>query len=422
VNKYISNIIYISIFFILNYNNTFAQQKYTLKRDTLWQNKNVFSLYYDTIFEKNYTLYPDTLVQIRKTYDIHTDTIIIDGNVTLHEDTLVENKKIFDIHFDTIFNKQPNYLGRYTLRKPYKFFENSKELNKPRIGFIAGFNGGMYIAANAWWSSAWYSKYNKSKFHFFNDWKGWYQIDKIAHGFNAYFISDWSYNMFRWTGIKEKNAIWIGMLNAQMWMLSIEINDGLQKKWGFSWGDIAFNLSGSLFFGVQQYLWHEQRFRLKISAFPQKYAADLKPRTNDLFGTSFTELILKDYNATTFWLSVSPGAFIKKENAKFPKWIMASFGYGGQNMLGGSENKWCKNATSDDDISNCDPANVIDRTDIERYRQFYISADIDWTKIPVKRKWAKTCLGIINIIKLPFPAIEFNTSSTQKVKWRWLMF
>lgn len=403
-------------------NFAFAQNKFTLKRDTIWQNENVYSLYYDTIFEKDYTIYADTVVHIKKELDNHIDTVINNGNIEYINHSTTHYKKYYDIHFDTIFNSAPIYSGKYKLRKPYKFFENSQVLNKSRIGFIAGFNGGIYAAANIWWNSAWYSKYNKSKFHFFNDWKGWYQVDKIAHGFNSYFITDWSYHMFKWTGIKEKNAIWIGMLNAQMWMLSIEINDGLQKKWGFSWGDIAFNMTGSLLFGIQQYLWHDQRFRLKISAFPQKYASDLRPRTDDLFGTSFTELILKDYNATTFWLSVSPGSFIKKENSKFPKWIMASFGYGAQNMLGGTSNIWCSNATSDDDIHNCDPSHIVDRTDIERYRQFYLSADIDWTKIPVKRKWAKTCLGILNIIKLPFPAVEFNTSSTQKVKWRWLMF
>lgn len=315
-----------------------------------------------------------------------------------------------------------DYIGKLRLRKPYKFFEKSPQLNKRRVAFIVGIDGGMYAAANAWWSNAWYSNYGQSKFHFFDDWKGWAQIDKMGHLYNAYFISDWSYNMFHWTGIKEKHAIWLGMLNAQAWMLSIEIHDGFQKKWGFSWSDIGANLTGSLIFGIQQYLWHDQRFRVKFSAFPKKYPHDIRDRTDDLFGTSFFETILKDYNATKFWLSVSPGSFIKKPDSKFPKWLMFSFGYGANGMLGGSKNVWCKNGTSDEDIGDCPPQDLIDRSDIERYRQFYLSMDIDWTKLPVKRKWAKTCLGIINIIKLPFPAVEFNTSNSHKVRWHWLMF
>ena len=56
------------------------------------------------------------------------------------------------------------------MTKPYKFFRPSEELNLPRVGLVAGIQGGLYAGANAWWSGAWYSKYDKGKFHFFNDW------------------------------------------------------------------------------------------------------------------------------------------------------------------------------------------------------------------------------------------------------------
>jgi hypothetical protein len=215
------------------------------------------------------------------------------------------------------------------------------------------------------------------------------------------------------------------MLNAQLWELSIEINDGLQKKWGFSWGDIAMNLSGSLLFGIQQYWWHDQRIQMKISAVPVdygQYGQEVKDRAEKLYGTSFTELILKDYNAMTFWLSASPGAFIKKPTSKFPKWLEVSFGYGAGGMLGGRENRWSRFDLAGEKIEDVDPADIIDYTEIERVRKFYLSFDVDWTRLPVKRHWARTCLGILNIIKLPFPAVEFNTSSGKQVKWHWLKF
>jgi hypothetical protein len=40
-------------------------------------------------------------------------------------------------------------------------------------------------------------------------------------------------------GVKEKHAIWVGMVVGNMWQLSIELNDGFQKKMGFFLGAIC---------------------------------------------------------------------------------------------------------------------------------------------------------------------------------------
>lgn len=420
-------------------NQNTIQQNYQLISDTVWQNEFVYTTHWDTIYIDNpivtnnkkqneaFEVFADTVWKYKLSPSVHVDTVVVHGITKYIQDTVWLTSLVAETHFDTIY-KNPkidyleNYTGRIKLAKPFPFFEKSSVLNKPRVGFVTGLDAGMYTAANIWWSNAWYSKYGRSKFHFFNDFGEWNQMDKISHAFSAYFISKWTGDLFSWAGVKEKHAIWIGMLNAQMWQLSIEINDGFQDKWGFSWGDIAFNLTGSLFYGIQQYLWHDQKIQLKISAKPERYPSKYQARTDDLYGTSFTELILKDYNAMTYWLSVSPGAFIKNPASKYPKWLQFSLGYGAAGMLGGHENKWCASATSDIDISNCDPSDIVVADDMQRIRQFYLSADIDWTKIPVKRAWARTCLGILNIIKLPFPALELNNSDSNKAKFHWLMF
>lgn len=347
---------------------------------------------------------------------IFSDSISLDSSATIDikselgivVDTLVDYPKVMA---DPVYLK-PKFI------KPNKFFVRSKELNPARIYTTAGGIGVMYGAANLWWSSAWYSQYDRGKFSTFNDNGEWLQIDKSAHMFNAYFLSRWGYDLFKWGGVKEKNAIWIGMLIANMWQLSIELNDGFVPKWGFSWGDMSANLTGSAIMGIQQYLWHDQKFALKISAFPQKYSDELRVRTDKLYGTTFGELILKDYNATTFWLTASPGSFIKNPNSKFPKWINVAIGYGGKNMLGGFENRWC----SDEDIElgNCPQQNIVDRSDIARERQFYLSLDVDFTKIPTKKPALKTFFEILNIVKIPFPALEYNTE--RGIQWNWLMF
>jgi hypothetical protein len=57
-----------------------------------------------------------------------------------------------------------------------------------------------------------------------------------------------------------------------------------------------------------------------------------------------------------------------------------------------------------------DHGNVtFDRRDIRRYRQFYISPDIDLTKIKTKRTLVRLALVALNSFKFPAPSLEYNT-------------
>lgn len=389
-------------------------------------------------------------------YQIIQDTVIHNGNTEIHADTILNKKYTFNkvvvasekisdttwqgnnvyaVNFRTInhYDYVPTdpaygYTGKIKMAKPYSFFRPSEKLNLPRVALVAGMQLGLYALANTWWSTAWYSKTEKSKFHFFNDWGEWNNMDKTGHVFSSYIESKWTYDLFKWAGLKEKHAIWVGMFTGNMWQLSIELHDGFQKKWGFSWGDMSANITGSLLFGVQQYLWHEQRLTLKFSAFPVNYSKyndpEIKQRTDKLYGTNFIETLLKDYDAQTYWYSVSPGAFIKNPNSKFPKWLQFSMGYGGSGMLGGYVNRWSKKDLSgDENLNNANPADIVDRTNIQRMHRFYFSVDLDWTKLPVKKHWAKGLMKVLNIIKLPAPAIEFNDNKHgSKVAWHWIKF
>ena len=302
--------------------------------------------------------------------------------------------------------------------KPYKIFENSAELNKPRVYTISGSILGMYAASNIWWQRAWYAQYPKSKFHFFNDAGEWMQMDKGGHIYSAYFLSRWGSNMYKWAGVNDNAAAWIGFAGANFWQLSVELHDAFSEQWGFSATDLLANFTGSLFFIGQHYLWDEQRITIKLSAWPQNYPDQYKHRAEDLYGTSFSELVLKDYNAMTFWLSTSIGSFIKKEH-KFPDWINFAFGVGAHNMYGGFDNKWCE--ADGFGVHNCPEGSLQNANDeYPRMRQFYFSADIDWTKIPTEKKGLKTLFEILNIIKIPFPALEVNTE--REVKWHWFQF
>ena len=51
---------------------------------------------------------------------------------------------------------------------------------------------------------------------------------------------------------------------------------------------------------------------------------------------------------------------------------------------------------------------IFNRTDIERNRQWYLSPDIDLTKIKTNKKLLKTLLFGLNAIKIPAPALYFS--------------
>jgi hypothetical protein len=114
---------------------------------------------------------------------------------------------------------------------------------------------------------------------------------------------------------------------------------------------------------------------------------------------------LKDYNAQTIWASINPASFMKPET-KWPKWLNIAFGYGANNMYGGFENSWIN-----------DNGDIYVLEDHDRYQQYYLAPDIDLTRIPVKSKPLKALLFVLNIFKIPSPALEVDSRSNLKFHW-----
>ena len=56
----------------------------------------------------------------------------------------------------------------------------------------------------------------------------------------------------------------------------------------------------------------------------------------------------------------------------------------------------------------------------EPYRQFYLSLDVDLTKISTKSKLLKTVFSVVNFIKIPSPTLEFNGKG--HIKFHYLYF
>ena len=196
-------------------------------------------------------------------------------------------------------------------------------------------------------------------------------------------------------------------------MSTIEVMDGFSEQWGFSLGDIGFNAMGASFFAAQELLWQEQRIQFKVSGirpgYPQEplYSTDgslittLDQRAAGLYGTNFFNVLLKDYNALTVWSTVNIHAWMKNKNStRFPKWLNLALGYGAGNLYGGTENRW---ETEDGVVFELDPQRY------PRHRQYYISLDVDWTKLPTKQPWVRVLLKSLNFLKMPAPALEWNS-------------
>lgn len=278
--------------------------------------------------------------------------------------------------------------------------------NKKKVYLVAGVHAVGYAGTLAILSNAWYKGYAKTSFHLFNDSKEWLQMDKAGHAWTAYNIANFSSRMWQWSGVQHKTAVLLGGFSALGYQTILEYLDAHSAKWGWSWTDMGANTFGAALFTTQELAFHKQIVTLKFSSFPQHYDASLRPRVNALFGNTFPERLLKDYNAQTYWASVNLNAVFPDA---LPAWLNLAVGYGAQGMYGGF-----KNMAFDKD------GNVIfDRTDIKRVRQWYLSPDINWTKIKTNKNAVRTLFTLMNMIKLPAPALELRSG---KVKAHWLSF
>jgi hypothetical protein len=300
-------------------------------------------------------------------------------------------------------------------------FQPVDSFHKARFWLATGVTTTLYTGTVVALNSAWYQQFDRTSFHFFDDHREWRGMDKMGHLYTAYFESLWAYELASWTGMQDNKAIWTGAALGFVFQTTVEVLDGFSSEWGFSLSDAGFNLLGAAAFVSQQKLWGEQRIHIKVSSTPNRYpdisilsteggsSTTLRARTDALFGTSYPERFLKDYNAQTTWLSVNVYAFLNNESSRFPKWLNIAFGYGAENMYGGFENKW----------EDGDAEYVLPEDGYQRYSQFYLSPDIDFSRIPSRSPFVRTLLGMLNVFKMPGPVLEYSRVDGMGVKVRW---
>lgn len=303
-------------------------------------------------------------------------------------------------------------------------------LHKARLWTAVGSGSLAYGVAMTGLYQAWYADYPQSQFHTFNDLREWNQMDKMGHALMSFQESRWTYGLAHWIGVKPNKAAWAGFAGAQLIQTSLETLDGFSEQWGWSWSDVGFNVLGSGLFLSQQLGWGEQRICLKMSALPINYPSEpihaIRPfgstqttsfqaRSEALYGKGPVNLFLKNYNTLVVWASVNPRSMLGSKANWCPAWLNLAFGMGADNLYAGFGYEWQAD-------KNCQGPDClrfqVDSGRYPRTRQFFLSPDIDLTRIPVKGKFWKALLYTANIFKFPAPALSW--SNRGDLGWHWM--
>ena len=263
----------------------------------------------------------------------------------------------------------------------------SDSIRAKRLVTVIGTGSAAYLTGLSYLSFVWYRDHERVPFHFYDDSKGYLQMDKAGHAYAAYFQTVAAYEAFRWSGVGKRKALIYGGLTSFLFQTPIEIYDGLYEGWGFSWSDIIANTAGSMLFIGQEVLFEKQVVKMKFSYSPSGY-----PKYHHILGENELESFFLDYNGHTYWLSINLEQMTG--NNKIPSWLNFAVGYSANGMIKEFENP---------DYYKGEPFPHLDR-----YRQVLFSLDVDLSRINTDKVWLKRLLQTINLLKIPFPAVEIN--------------
>lgn len=301
------------------------------------------------------------------------------------------------------------------------FFEPAERFDNKRFWISAGAGMAIYAGAMTGLAVIWYAETERSGFHTFNDWREWRNMDKWGHVITAYQESRWISQGARWTGLDRNRAIWIGTGTAFLLQGSIELLDAYSAKWGFSWYDMGANTAGCLLFAGQEWLWQEQRLGIKVSFGAPRYPGDplqsaeglhtssLQARAADLFGRHALTRMVKDYNAQTYWLTVTPSAFLAAGPKWLPDWLSLALGVRGDNLYGGFANTWTEAATG--------ATYALDAGAFPRRSRYFLSLDLALSRLPVRHPFWRTVFHAMDFVKIPFPTLELRSDGHWRGHW-----
>jgi hypothetical protein len=250
--------------------------------------------------------------------------------------------------------------------------------NKKRVVIAGAFTGAATLGSLAGLSTVWYNTENV-RFHTFDDLDEWKQMDKVGHIASTYNTSLILADLYRWSGVSDKRARMYSSSVAFLYMGVVEVFDGYSTGYGFSWTDILSNAigCGSAAFNKKQRYFPQIKYSFRSSSY-----ASLNP---GLLGKTLPERMIKDYNGQTYWISI-PGIY------KALPWACVALGYGAEQMV---------NARDEQNR----------QLGYDPYRQYYLSLDIDLTRLKPQAPFLKALCSSFRFVKIPFPSLELSTGN-----------
>lgn len=253
-----------------------------------------------------------------------------------------------------------------------------------RLSSMIGVMASANVVAYMYQRKVWYAE-ETSSFHtmeFMYDWNKYQQMDKFGHFTDAYFTSDLSGKIYRWSGISGNNSVWLGALTGWIWMLEIEISDAFMAEWGFSWGDMLANTAGSAFYVLQQFNYDA------LGGIHPKFSWHKSDAWKEMRYNKDPKALIEDYEGMTFWLTVNPHHYFPDSWKKsYPEWLAPlglAFGVSAKDIgiypWGG-------------------------------YKEYFIGLDVDLRKLPIWDDWNffKFVKSEVNFLRMPLPTIRFSS-------------
>lgn len=301
------------------------------------------------------------------------------------------------------------------------FLTPADSLHRLRLGVSITSGCVLYGGTMAGLYQVWYAESGLGRFHAFDDWNEWRNMDKLGHIRTAYHEAAWLTQGALWTGLDRRRALWLGTGTAFALQAGIEVLDGFADKWGFSWSDMIANTAGCTLYAGQELVWGEQRILAKLSFRPARYgreplfdtqgspAGTAADRAAALYGRTWGHRLLKDYNGKTMWLSLNASSFLSEKPAWLPPWLNLAIGVRANNLLGGFSNRWINPDTG---LPVVPPQGLYPRS-----TSYFLSLDADLRRIRTGNPFLKTILFGLNLIKVPFPALEIRSDGQLSAHW-----
>lgn len=273
----------------------------------------------------------------------------------------------------------------------------AKPINKKILASAIITESAIYVAGMSYLQFVWYKDSERVPFEFYDDSKGYLQIDKFGHAFGSYSESYVAYQWLRKAGVSRNKALLYGGTMGLILQTPIEVFDGMYEGWGFSWSDMIANTAGSALLIGQELLFNEQIARFKIS-----YSrSQISREAFGYLGNNALDGFFYDYNSHSFWLSMNANKLFLKD--VLPPWLNIAVGYSANGMLGEFSNKSYYHGHK--------------LPQYDRTRQYLLSLDVDWEKIPTHSRFLKAVFSGLNFVKIPFPALEINSQGNFRGYW-----